>query len=117
MIKNNIVENLRKQIEKFKDEVKTEKVGHVVEVFDGIAKVSGLSDVKVSEMVNFSGGEVGVALNLEEEFVGIIILSDFSIISFETILILLPLNFRISYFFLSLEDNFSIKISARFLVQ
>ncbi len=78
MIKNNIVENLRKQIEKFKDEVKTEKVGHVVEVFDGIAKLSGLSDLKASEMVTFPNGEVGVALNLEEDSVGVIILGDFS---------------------------------------
>lgn len=78
MTKNNIVENLRKQIEHFNTDMKVEKVGHVVEVFDGIAKVSGLSDVKVSEMVTFAGGEVGVALNLEEDFVGIIILSDFS---------------------------------------
>ncbi len=78
MTKNNIVENLRKQIEKFGTDIKVEKIGHVVEVFDGIARVSGLADVKVSEMVNFAGGEVGVALNLEEEFVGVIILSDFS---------------------------------------
>lgn len=78
MTKNNIVENLRKQIESFGADMKVEKIGHVVEVFDGIARVSGLSDVKVSEMVNFAGGEVGVALNLEEEFVGVIILSDFS---------------------------------------
>lgn len=78
MTKNNIVENLRKQIEKFKDEVKVEKIGHVIEVFDGIAKLSGLSDLKASEMVSFANGEVGVALNLEEESVGVIILGDFS---------------------------------------
>ena len=78
MIKNNIVENLRKQIEKFKDEVKVEKIGHVIEVFDGIAKLSGLSDLKASEMVTFPNGEVGVALNLEEDSIGVIILGDFS---------------------------------------
>lgn len=78
MAKNNIVENLRKQIEKFKDEIKIEKIGHVIEVFDGIAKLSGLSDLKASEMVTFSNGEVGVALNLEEDSIGAIILGDFS---------------------------------------
>lgn len=78
MIKNNIVENLRKQIEKWKDEVKVEKIGHVIEVFDGIAKLSGLSDLKASEMVTFPNGEVGVALNLEEDSVGVIILGDFT---------------------------------------
>lgn len=75
---NNIVENLKKEIENFTAVTKAEKVGHVVEVFDGIAKVSGLSDVKSSEMVTFRGGETGVVLNLEEDTVGVIILGDFS---------------------------------------
>jgi F-type H+-transporting ATPase subunit alpha len=78
MKKNTIIDNLKKQIENFNTETKVEKVGHVMEVFDGIAKVSGLSDIKASEMVTFAGGEVGVTLNLEEDSVGIIILSDFS---------------------------------------
>lgn len=78
MAKNTIVENLRKQIEKFQVDVKAEKVGHVIEVFDGIAKVSGLSDLRASEMVTFAGGEKGVALNLDEDSVGVIILGSFS---------------------------------------
>ena len=77
-MKNHIVENLRKQIEKFQADVKAEKVGHVIEVFDGIAKLSGLSDIKSSEMVSFAGGETGVVLNLEEDSVGVIVLGDFS---------------------------------------
>ncbi|MDE2399834.1 MAG: F0F1 ATP synthase subunit alpha [Patescibacteria group bacterium] len=75
---NNIVENLRKEIESFKVATQTEKVGHVIEVFDGIAKVSGLSDIKSSEMVTFPNGVTGVALNLEEDTVGVIILGEFS---------------------------------------
>ncbi|MEK7539370.1 MAG: F0F1 ATP synthase subunit alpha [Patescibacteria group bacterium] len=75
---NHIVESLRKEIESFKAEALVEKVGQVLEVFDGIAKVSGLSDLKSSEMVTFPNGETGVALNLEEDAVGIIILGDFS---------------------------------------
>ncbi len=78
MSNNTIVENLRKQIEKFQSDIKAEKVGHVVEVFDGIAKISGLSDIKASEMVTFPNGEVGVTLNLEEDSVGVIILGDFT---------------------------------------
>ena len=78
MTKNILVENLRKQIEKFQSETKVEKIGHVVEIFDGIARVSGLSDLKASEMVSFESGEVGVALNLEEDTIGVIILGDFS---------------------------------------
>ncbi|MBI2627776.1 F0F1 ATP synthase subunit alpha [Candidatus Nomurabacteria bacterium] len=75
---NHIVENLRKEIEAFKIETKIEKVGKVLEVFDGIAKISGLADIKSSEMITFSNGAVGVALNLEEDAVGAIILGDFS---------------------------------------
>ena len=78
MTKNHIVENLRKQIEKWKDDSKAEKVGHVIEVFDGIAKISGLYDIKASEMVSFPNGEIGVTLNLEEDSIGVIILGDFS---------------------------------------
>lgn len=78
MIKNDIVENLRRHIEQFNVEIKAEKVGYVLEVFDGIAKVSGLSDLKASEMVIFSSGAKGVALNLDEDSVGVIILGEFS---------------------------------------
>lgn len=78
MSTNYIVENLKKEIDNFSSQIKAEKVGHVLEVFDGIAKVSGLNDIKSSEMVIFPNGEMGVALNLEEDTVGIIILSEFS---------------------------------------
>jgi len=78
MSKNYIVENLKKEIDNFSSQIKIEKVGHVIEVFDGIAKISGLSDIKSSEMVTFPNGETGVALNLEEDTVGTIILGDFS---------------------------------------
>ncbi len=78
MSTNYIVENLKKEINNFSLQIKAEKVGHVLEVFDGIAKISGLSDIKSSEMVTFPNGEMGVALNLEEDTVGVIILDDFS---------------------------------------
>src|SRR3989339_1222978 len=78
MSTNYIVEILKKEIENFKAETKIDKIGKVLEVFDGIAKVSGLSDIKSSEMVTFPNGETGVALNLEEDTVGVIILDDFS---------------------------------------
>lgn len=78
MSTNNIVENLKREIQNFTAEMKVEKVGKVLEVFDGIAKVSGLSDIKSSEMVTFPNGARGVALNLEEDLVGVIIFGDFS---------------------------------------
>ncbi len=78
MSTNHIVENLKKEIENFSLQLKVEKVGQVMEVFDGIAKVSGLSEIRSSEMVTFPNGERGVALNLEEDAVGVIVLGDFS---------------------------------------
>ncbi len=78
MSNNTIVENLKKEIDSYSSQIKVEKIGHVVEIFDGIAKVSGLSDIKSSEMVTFPNGEIGVTLNLEEDTVGIIILDDYS---------------------------------------
>ncbi|HPN54602.1 MAG TPA: F0F1 ATP synthase subunit alpha [Candidatus Moranbacteria bacterium] len=78
MNKDFIVEQLKKQIENFKTEVATEKVGKVVEVGDGVARISGLSDIMASEMVEFPNGEIGVALNLEEDRVGAMVLGNFT---------------------------------------
>jgi F-type H+-transporting ATPase subunit alpha len=77
MSKDFIVEQLKKQIENFKTEVRTEKVGKVIEVGDGVARVSGLSDIMASEMVEFANGEIGVALNLEEDRVGVMVLGSY----------------------------------------
>ena len=77
--KEYIVEELKKQINDHKSKIKEETVGHVIQVGDGIAKVSGLSDVMMSEMLEFKtkkGNVFGVALNLEEDSVGAIILGD-----------------------------------------
>ena len=76
--KNLIIENLKNEIANFRSDAKTEHVGTVLEVFDGIVRVSGLSNIKSSEMVTFAGGEMGVALNLEEDTVGIIVLGGYS---------------------------------------
>ena len=75
--KDYVIETLRKQIEGFKAEATTEKVGKVIEVGDGVARISGLSDLMASEMVEFPNGEIGVALNLEEDRVGAMVLGDY----------------------------------------
>lgn len=75
--KDFIVEELKKQISNFKVEATRQTVGKVVEVSDGIARMTGLSDVMASEMVEFANGEVGVVLNLEEDRVGAMILGDY----------------------------------------
>jgi F-type H+-transporting ATPase subunit alpha len=70
---------LKEQIEKFGVEVTSTNVGTVVEAGDGIARVHGLSNVMASELVEFTkSGATGLALNLEEENVGIMILGDYS---------------------------------------
>jgi F-type H+-transporting ATPase subunit alpha len=80
MSKDFIIETLKNQIEGFKAETKSEKVGRVIEVGDGIARISGLSDAMASEMLEFVGkGDpvYGVALNLEEDQVGAMILGEY----------------------------------------
>lgn len=79
--KDFIIEQLKKQIADFKPEVKEKTIGRVTEVGDGIAKISGLSDIMMSEMLEFANPHkkvYGVALNLEEDSVGAIVLGDFS---------------------------------------
>jgi len=80
MNKDYIIETLKKQIAGFKAETKTEKTGRVIEVGDGIARVSGLGDAMASEMLSFEnqkGTIFGVALNLEEDQVGAMILGEY----------------------------------------
>lgn len=77
MNKDHIIEQLKKQIEGFKTETDVQKVGKVVEVGDGVARISGLSDIMASEIVEFPNGEIGVALNLEEDRVGAMILGNY----------------------------------------
>lgn len=73
-----IIQNLKNEIQNFSHTVKFEKIGTVAEVFDGIVRATGLSDVQASEMVLFPNGEVGVVLNLEQETVGIIVLGPYT---------------------------------------
>ncbi len=69
---------LKEQIEKFGAEATSTNVGTVVDAGDGIARIHGLSNVMASELVEFPSGVIGLALNLEEENVGVMILGDYS---------------------------------------
>ncbi len=71
-----ILDTLRKEIAGFKAEAQVSHVGTITEVGDGIARLSGLSDVKAGEMITFPGDVYGVALNLEEDSVGAMILGE-----------------------------------------
>ncbi len=68
------LEILRQQIEEFSAEARMEEVGVVYYVGDGVARAYGLENVMAMEVVEFEGGEKGLAFNLEEDNVGIIIL-------------------------------------------
>ena len=76
-MKSHIIETLKQQIQQTKLDVETEKVGNVIKVGDGIAVVSGLREVMASELLEFPGGVLGVALNLEQDNVGVIVLGDY----------------------------------------
>jgi len=68
---------IQSEIEQFENQIDVREVGTVLEVSDGIARVYGLSGVMAGEMVEFPGGVTGLAFNLEEDSVGIIILGDY----------------------------------------
>ena len=67
---------IKRQIEEFGQELTMVDVGVVIEVGDGIARVHGLSGVGANELLEFEGGAAGLALNLEEDSVGAVILGD-----------------------------------------
>jgi F-type H+-transporting ATPase subunit alpha len=65
---------LRRNVENYKPSVEREEVGVVQEVGDGIARVSGLPLAMVNEMLEFPGGTIGLAMNLDENEIGAVIL-------------------------------------------
>jgi len=81
--KDSIVEQLKSEIAGFKAEISEKSVGKVLKVSDGIALISGLSEAMMSEILTFKtakGDVAGVALNLEENQVGAIVLGDYTAI-------------------------------------
>ncbi|HET7704077.1 MAG TPA: F0F1 ATP synthase subunit alpha [Candidatus Limnocylindrales bacterium] len=75
-----IISIIKSQIDAFDETADVRSVGTVVEVGDGIAQIYGLNDALASELLEFPGGVYGMALNLEEETVGAVILGDASAI-------------------------------------
>ncbi len=69
---------IKQQIESYKSEIEVADVGTVIQVGDGIARVHGLDNVMAGELVEFSNGVMGMALNLEEHNVGIVILGPYT---------------------------------------
>ena len=73
-----IAEALRKNVDSWSPSVEREEVGRVMESGDGIARVAGLPGAMANELLEFTGGVLGVALNLDEDEIGCIILGEAS---------------------------------------
>ncbi len=73
---SNVVEQIEQQIAKLSSKAVKKNTGTILAVADGVAKLDGLSDVMYNEMVQFPGGAIGIALNLEEDEVGCVVLGD-----------------------------------------
>jgi F-type H+-transporting ATPase subunit alpha len=69
---------MREQVEGFEPSIEAMDVGTVFEVGDGIARASGLANVKLNELVEFENGVLGIAFNLDADNVGIIIMGDYT---------------------------------------
>ena len=69
---------LREQLSNFKTEAELEEVGTVLQVGDGIARVYGLNGVRSGELVEFENGTKAIALNLEEDNVGVVLMGESS---------------------------------------
>jgi F-type H+/Na+-transporting ATPase subunit alpha len=72
----NIAEALRRNVESYQPSVEREEVGRVVEAGDGIARVKGLPGAMANELLEFPGGVLGLAFNLDEDEIGCIILGE-----------------------------------------
>jgi len=74
---SSILQDIEAQISGIKTSVSRQNVGTVREISDGVAKVEGLTDAMLNEMLDFGNGVIGIALNLEETEVGVVVLGDY----------------------------------------
>jgi F-type H+-transporting ATPase subunit alpha len=75
---NEITELLRQQIENYEQRIQVDEVGTIVTLGDGIARIHGLDKVMAGELIDFPHGISGLAMNLDEDQVGAVILGDYS---------------------------------------
>ena len=71
-----ITEALRRHVAEYEPGVEAEQIGRIVEVGDGIARVSGLPGAAVNELLEFEDGTLGLALNLDEDTIGAVVLGE-----------------------------------------
>jgi F-type H+-transporting ATPase subunit alpha len=75
---NEITELLRQQIENYEQRIQVDEVGTIITLGDGIARIHGLDKVMAGELIDFPHGISGLAMNLDEDQVGSVILGDYS---------------------------------------
>ena len=75
-----IVADIERTLANFHPEAQSEETGQVMEVGDGVARIEGLRNIRLNEMIDFGNGVIGLALNLEENSVGAVVLSNGEII-------------------------------------
>lgn len=75
---SSIVEQIEKEIASFEAGAVKSNTGRIVTIADGVAKLEGLSGIMYNEMIDFGNGVFGLALNLEEDEVGCVVLGDYS---------------------------------------
>ncbi|NWF68198.1 MAG: F0F1 ATP synthase subunit alpha [Chloroflexi bacterium] len=80
-VTQDIYGSLLERIKDFTPTIEAVEVGYVQEIGDGIARVSGLQNIKFSELVRFSNGTPGIAFNLEKDNVGVIIMGEYDTIN------------------------------------
>jgi F-type H+-transporting ATPase subunit alpha len=80
-VSSNIFESFLRQVEGYSPAIESVEVGYVSEVGDGIARVTGLNNIRFSELVRFSNGVAGIAFNLETDNVGVIIMGEYDTIN------------------------------------
>ena len=75
---SSIIETIENEIRNLETAVRKENIGHIISIADGVARIEGLSDVMYNEMIEFPGGIIGQALNLNEGEVGSVVFGDIS---------------------------------------
>src|SRR6201999_926449 len=73
-----ITELLRQQIENYEQKIQIDEVGTIISLGDGIARVHGLDKVMAGEVIEFPKGVAGLAMNLDEDQVGAVLLGDYT---------------------------------------
>jgi F-type H+/Na+-transporting ATPase subunit alpha len=77
---NEITELLRQQIENYEQKIQVDEVGTIITLGDGIARIHGLDKVMAGELIDFPHGVKGLAMNLDEDEVGAVLLGDYTVL-------------------------------------